>query len=74
MRNVKGLNFFFFLLFTFRKPLKLFKNFRGQMSGGGGQALVRKWGRVPEFQFPPPPEKDLSQDQIHSLYIKHFMQ
>ena len=25
-----------------------FQNFQGQMSGGGGQALVGKWGRVPD--------------------------
>ena len=57
-----------------------FENFRGQMSGGGGQALVGKWGRVPDGggltkflptgstpPLPPPREKNPGSDPQHTI-------
>ena len=32
----------------YKNVLYNFENFRGQMLGGGGQALVGKWGQVPD--------------------------
>ena len=60
-----------------QKCTKIVKNFWGQMSGGGGQALVSRWGRtldvggltkfLPTGGTPSPREKTLGDYRLYYI-------